>query len=94
VVAKIRERLTLSKQHRFHIEVFSLKKLKEVEIKEQYHVEIAHIFAALENLDDEVLGKILQNYTNFSQESLDYYELKKHKPWFDEGCSELLDQRK
>jgi hypothetical protein len=20
--------------------------------------------------------------------------LKKHKPWFDEGCSELLDQRK
>jgi hypothetical protein len=23
-----------------------------------------------------------------------YHELKKHKPWFDEGCSELLDQRK
>jgi hypothetical protein len=23
-----------------------------------------------------------------------YYELKKHKPWFDKGCSELLDQRK
>jgi hypothetical protein len=23
-----------------------------------------------------------------------YYELKKHKPWFDEGFSELLDQRK
>jgi hypothetical protein len=27
-------------------------------------------------------------------ESLGYYELKKHKAWFDEGCSELLDQRK
>jgi hypothetical protein len=26
--------------------------------------------------------------------SVGYYELKKHKPWFDEGCSELLDQRK
>jgi hypothetical protein len=26
--------------------------------------------------------------------SLDYYELKQRKPWFDEGCSELLDQRK
>jgi hypothetical protein len=25
---------------------------------------------------------------------LGYYELKKHKPWFDEGCSKLLDQRK
>jgi hypothetical protein len=28
------------------------------------------------------------------KESLGYYELKKHKPWFDEGCSKLLDQRK
>jgi hypothetical protein len=23
-----------------------------------------------------------------------YYELKKHKPWFNKGCSRLLDQRK
>jgi hypothetical protein len=23
-----------------------------------------------------------------------FHELKKHKPWFDEVCSELLDQRK
>jgi hypothetical protein len=28
------------------------------------------------------------------EESLGYYELKKHKPWFNEGCSELLDHRK
>jgi hypothetical protein len=28
------------------------------------------------------------------KESLDYYELNKHKPWFDEGCSEILDQSK
>jgi hypothetical protein len=27
------------------------------------------------------------------KKSLGYYELKKHKPWFDEGCSKL-DQRK
>jgi hypothetical protein len=26
--------------------------------------------------------------------SLGYYELKEHKPWFDEECSKLLDQRK
>jgi hypothetical protein len=25
---------------------------------------------------------------------LGYYELKKHKPWFNEGCLKLLDQRK
>jgi hypothetical protein len=29
-----------------------------------------------------------------AKESLRYCELKKHKPWFDEGCSKLLDQRK
>jgi hypothetical protein len=29
-----------------------------------------------------------------AKESLGYYELKKHKPWFDEGGSKLLDQRK
>jgi hypothetical protein len=27
-----------------------------------------------------------------ARESLGYYELKKHKPWFEGGCSELLDQ--
>jgi hypothetical protein len=25
------------------------------------------------------------------KDSLGYYELRKHKPWFDEGCSELSD---
>jgi hypothetical protein len=29
-----------------------------------------------------------------ARKSLGYYELKQHKPWFDEGCSELLDQWK
>jgi hypothetical protein len=28
------------------------------------------------------------------EESLGYYELKQHKPYFDEGCSKLLDERK
>jgi hypothetical protein len=29
-----------------------------------------------------------------AKESLDYCELKKHKPWFDEACSKLVDQMK
>jgi hypothetical protein len=37
--------------HRVHVERFSLKKLNEVEGKEQYHVEISNRFPALENLD-------------------------------------------
>jgi hypothetical protein len=26
--------------------------------------------------------------------NLCYFEFKNHKPWFEEGCSKLLDQRK
>jgi hypothetical protein len=36
------------------MERFNLKKLNEVEGKEQYRVEISNRFAALENLDTEV----------------------------------------
>jgi hypothetical protein len=37
---------------------------------------------------------IRENIKISAKVSLGYYELKKHKPWFDEGCSKLLDQRK
>jgi hypothetical protein len=37
---------------------------------------------------------IRENITISAKASLGYYELKNHKPWFDEGCSKLLDQRK
>jgi hypothetical protein len=36
---------------------------------------------------------IRENIKISAKVSLGYYELKKHKPWFDEGCSKLLDQR-
>jgi hypothetical protein len=38
VVAKVREGLAVNKQrsHRFHMERFNLKKLNEVEVKEQF----------------------------------------------------------
>jgi hypothetical protein len=51
VVAKVRERLTASKQttHTVHMDRFNLKYLNEVEGKEQCCVEISNRFAALEN---------------------------------------------
>jgi hypothetical protein len=81
------------------MEKFNLKKSNEVEGKEQYHVEISNRFAALKNTDDEVdvnrIWEIIgENIKISAIESLSYQELKKHKPWFDKGCSELLDQRK
>jgi hypothetical protein len=55
VVAKIRERLAVSKRttHRVHTERFNLEKLSEVEDKKRYSVEISNRFAASENLDTE-----------------------------------------
>jgi hypothetical protein len=34
------------------------------------------------------------NIKILAKESLGYFQFKKYKPWFDEGCSKLLDQRK
>jgi hypothetical protein len=67
-------------------------------VEEQYRVEISNRFAALEVLDAEMeinsAWEIIRENINIStKESLGYVELKKHKPWFDEGCSKLLDQR-
>jgi hypothetical protein len=78
------------------MERFNLKKLNEVEGKEQYHVEVWNRFVALEDLDAEVeinsaWETFPENIKISAKESLDYYELRKHKPWFDEGCSKLLD---
>jgi hypothetical protein len=101
VVAKVRERLAVNKQrsHGFHMERFNLKKLNEVEGKEQFHVEVLNRFAALEDLDPQVeinsaWEMIRENINISAKESLGYFELKKHKPWFNKGCSELLNQRK
>jgi hypothetical protein len=48
VLEKFRENLAMSKQitHRVHMEKFHLKKLNEVEGKQQYHAEISNRFAA------------------------------------------------
>jgi hypothetical protein len=36
---------------------------------------------------------IRENIRIPAKESLGYYGLKKHKPWFDKRCSKLLDKR-
>jgi thymidylate synthase len=37
---------------------------------------------------------IRENIKISDKESLGYYELRKHKLWFDKGCPKLLHQRK
>jgi hypothetical protein len=72
------------------MERFNLKKLNDVESKEQFRVEVSNRFAALEDLDTEVeinsTWETIREYIKISaKESLGYYQLKKHKPWFNEG---------
>jgi hypothetical protein len=80
------------------MEMFNLKNLKKVEGKDQYHIAIKNRFTALENVDAEVdinrAWKTIREDIKISGKENLGYELKKHKPWFDEGCSELLHQRK
>jgi hypothetical protein len=101
MVTKVWERLAVGEEtmHRFHMDRYNLKELSEVDGKEQYNVEISNRIASLENLDADVninraWETIRENIKVSAKESIGYYEVKKHKPWFDEGCSELLDQRK
>jgi hypothetical protein len=65
----------------------------------KYCVKVSNRFAALENLNTEAeintIWEMFTEHINISAKgTLGYYELKKHKPWFDEGCPKLLDQRK
>jgi hypothetical protein len=78
---------------------FNLKKLNKVEGKEQLPVEVSKRFAALEDLETEKdinsAWKMIRDNIQISvKDSLGYYELRKHKPWFDEEFSQLLDRRK
>jgi hypothetical protein len=101
VVAKVRERLPVNKQRcqGFNMERFNLKKLNDVEGIEQFCVEVSSRLAALEDLDTEVeiniaWEMIRENIYISDKESLGYFDLKKHMPWFVERCSKLLDHRK
>jgi hypothetical protein len=93
-VATFRQRLAVN-----YVERFNPKKLNKVEGKAKYRIEVLNRFAALEDLDTEVeinsaWETIRENIKISVKESLDYFELKKHKPWFNDGCSKLLVQRK
>jgi len=101
VVTKVRERLAVSKEaaQKFDGEIFNLGKLNELQFRKQCKIEISNRFAALENLNDSndtnrSWKNIKENIKIPSQQSQGLYELKQHKPWFDEECSGFLDQKK
>ena len=101
VVAKVRERLAVSKQAAQKIDGdrFNLRKLNKPEVRKEHQIEISNRFAALENLSDSedinrVWENIKENIKTSTKASLGLHELKQHKPWFDEAHLSFLDQRK
>jgi hypothetical protein len=95
VVAKLRERLAVSKQaaQTFDWEKCNLRKLNEPEVKNKYQIDITHRFAALENLNTD--EDVKRNWETIKgKDSLVLHELKQHKQWFDQECLGFLDQRK
>ena len=90
MVAKVRERLAVSKQatQKLDGERFNLRKLKDLEVKKQYQIEITNRFTALENVSDgkdinRTWENIKENIKTTAKESLGLHELKQHKPWFE-----------
>ena len=64
LVAKVRERLAVSKQEaqRFDGKRLNLRKLNELEFRKQYQIEITNRFTAFENLsDDKDLNRAWEN---------------------------------
>ena len=101
VVANVRERLAVSKQEekKFGVERFNLRMLNELEVRKQYWITISNRFVALENLSDSedintAWENIQENVKTSAKETLGLYDLKQHKPWFNEECSRFLYQRK
>jgi len=85
VIAKVRKRLAVGKQaaQKFDRQRFNLK-LNELEVREQYQIEITNRFAALENLNDDddvnrTWENIKENIQTSVKESLGLDEFKQNK---------------
>ena len=67
MVAKVRERLAVSKQQTQKLdgERFNLRKLKDLEVKKQYQIEITNRFPALGNISDD--GDINRAWENIKE---------------------------
>jgi len=85
--------MVVSKQkvQKFSVERFNVRKLDELGVRKQYEIKISYRFATLENLSDRkdinrAWENIRGNVKISAKESLGLYELKQHKPWFNEEC--------
>ena len=92
MISNVREILVVSKQaaQKCDRERLNLRNLKGLVVRKQYQIEITNRFAALENLSDS--KNVNRGWENIkenikiSRKRLSLFELKQHKPSFDEEC--------
>jgi hypothetical protein len=101
VVEKKKKKLAVRKQAAQKVDGgrFNLRKLNDLEVRKQYQTDITNRFAPLENVsEDEDINRawesIKESIKTSATESLGMHEKKQHKPWFNEECLVILDQRK
>jgi len=100
VIAKVKERLAVSKQTAQNCdgERFNLRKLNEMEVRKEYQTEITNRFVALENLSDSNdinrAWEYIKENIKTSVKRVGLHKMKQHKPLCDEECLDFLDQRK
>ena len=78
---------------------FNLQKLSKLEVGKEYQIKTSNRSAALENFNDSKdrnrdWENINENIRTSDKEILGLYELKQHKPRFNEECLRFLDERK
>jgi hypothetical protein len=78
VLAKVRERLAMNKQRSHRFHMDWFNLKKINEVDDK----------------DRYRVEVSNRFAALEDTDVSYFELKKHKPWFDEGCSKLLDKRK
>ena len=86
MVAKVGEILAVNKLSAqvFVVERFNLRSLKELEVRKQCQIKITNRFATFENLNESNDINSAWHSKTSTKEDLGLYELKQHKPWFDE----------
>jgi len=91
MVAEGRERLAVSKRaaQKLDVERYNIRKPNELEIRKQDQIKISNRCTALENSNNsEDINRACENTEGnirmSAKDSLGLYELKQHKPWFDE----------
>jgi hypothetical protein len=61
---------------------------------QRFHVERFNLKKYHVEIPNSTWETMKENMKISTKRSIHYYDLKKHRPWFNKECSKLLDQRK